>query len=49
MEITTIGLDIAEHWFWVHGVDGNGHVVVRRRLWCSGMIAYFRQACPNSQ
>jgi hypothetical protein len=39
MQITTIGLDLAKHWFEVHGVDANGHVVVRRRLWRSGVIA----------
>ena len=27
MQITTIGLDLAKHWFQVHGVDANGHVV----------------------
>ena len=42
MQITTIGLDLAKHWFQVHGVDANGQVVVRRRLWRSGVIAYFR-------
>ena len=46
MQITTIGLDLAKHWFQVHGVDGNGHVVVRRRLWRSGVIAYFRSLEP---
>ena len=25
MQITTIGLDLAKHWFQVHGVDANGH------------------------
>ena len=28
MQITTNGLDLAKHWFQVHGVDANGHVVV---------------------
>jgi len=46
MEITTIGLDLAKHWFQVHGVDANGRVVVRRRLWRSGVIAYFRSLEP---
>src|SRR5271155_1766112 len=46
MQITTIGLDLAKHWFQVHGVDANGHVVVRRRLWRSGVIAYFRSLEP---
>jgi transposase len=46
MQITTIGLDLAKHWFQVHGVDANGHAVVRRRLWRSGVIAYFRSLEP---
>ena len=29
MKITTIGLDLAKHWFQVHGVDAGGQVVVR--------------------
>ena len=31
MQITTVALDLAKHWFQVHGVDANGQVVVRRR------------------
>ncbi len=46
MQITTIGLDLATHWFQVHGVDATGHIVVRRRLWRSGVIAYFRSLEP---
>jgi transposase len=46
MQITTIGLDLAKHWFQVHGVNANGHIVVRRRLWRSGVIAYFRSLEP---
>ena len=46
MQITTIGLDLAKHWFQVHGVDASGRVVVRRRLWRSGVIAYFRSLEP---
>ena len=38
MQISTIGLDLAKHWFQVHGVDANGGVVIRRRLWRSGVI-----------
>ena len=30
--VTTIGLDIAKSVFQVHGVDGEGNVVVRRKL-----------------
>jgi hypothetical protein len=32
MHITTIGLDLAKHWFEIHGVDAAGKVVVKRRL-----------------
>ena len=46
MQITTIGLDLAKHWFQVHGVDANGQTVVRKRLWRSGVIAYFRSIKP---
>ena len=46
MKITTIGLDLAKHWFQVHGVDVNGRVVIRRRLWRSGVIPYFRSLEP---
>src|SRR5262252_6882660 len=46
MQITTIGLDLAKHWFQVHGVDADGRVVARRRLWRSGVIAYFRSLEP---
>ena len=47
MQITIIGLDLAKHWFQVHGVDADGHVVVRRRLWRSGVIPYFRSLEPE--
>jgi transposase len=46
VQITTIGLDLAKHWFQVHGVDANGRVVVRWRLWRSGVIAYFGSLEP---
>jgi transposase len=46
MQITTIGLDLAKHWFQVHGIDADGRVVVRRRLWRSGVTAYFRSLEP---
>jgi transposase len=46
MQITTIGLDLAKHWFQVHGVDADGQVVVRRRLRRSGVIAYFQSLEP---
>jgi transposase len=46
MQATTIGFDLAKRWFQVHGVNANGHVVVRRRLWRRGVIAYFRSLEP---
>src|ERR671933_1081111 len=46
MQVITIGLDLAKHWFQVHGVDANGHIVVRRRLWRSGVISYFQSLEP---
>ena len=46
MQITTIGLDLAKHWFQVHGVDADGRAVIRRRLWRSSVIAYFRSLEP---
>src|SRR6201990_1305895 len=46
MQITTVGLDLAKHWFQVHGVDADGRIVVRRRRWRSGVVAYFRSLEP---
>lgn len=31
-KITTVGLDIAKHVFQVHGINGAGAIVSRRRL-----------------
>jgi transposase len=41
MEITTIGLDLAKQVFQVHGVDGAGQVVLKRRLRRAQVITYF--------
>ena len=32
MDITTIGLDIAKNVFQVHGIDGEGQAVLRRKV-----------------
>ena len=32
MKIATIGLDLAKTLFQVHGVDSQGHIVVRKQL-----------------
>jgi transposase len=46
MQVSTIGLDLAKHWFQVHGVDATGQVVVRRRLRRSEVLAFFRTLPP---
>ena len=40
--ITTIGLDIAKSVFQVHGVDANGHLVIRRQLKRRHVLAFFQ-------
>jgi transposase len=42
MQITTIGVDLAKHWFQVHGVDADGKIVVKRRLCRSEVIEFFK-------
>ena len=46
MQITTIGLDLAKHWFQVHGVDANGQVVIRRKLRRGEVLAFFQSLTP---
>lgn len=46
MRITTIGLDLAKHWFQVHGIDASGQAVVRRRLRRGEVLAYFQSLEP---
>src|ERR1700739_1242013 len=41
--ITTIGLDIAKSVFQVHGVDAEGHVVIRRQLKRRYVLAFFEK------
>ena len=42
-EITTIGLDLAKTVFQVHGADGSGQAVMRRRLRRHQVLAFFAQ------
>ena len=42
MQVTTIGLDLAKHWFQVHGIDALGRTLVRRRLRRSEVLGFFR-------
>ena len=44
--VSTIGLDIAKSVFQVHGVDGNGLVVIRRQLKRRYVLAFFEKLPP---
>src|SRR5262245_17120839 len=44
--ITTVGLDIAKSVFQVHGVDAEGHVVVRRQLKRRYVLPFFQKLPP---
>ena len=46
MEITTIGLDIAKRVFQLHGVDGAGKAILRRKLQRSEVLAFFKALPP---
>jgi transposase len=56
-EVSTIGLDIAKSVFQVHGVDGSGAVVMRKRVGRSKVLELFDalspclvgiEACPSA-
>jgi transposase len=44
--ITTIGLDLAKKVFQIHGVDGEGKLVVTRKLRRKEVLAYFAKLVP---
>jgi transposase len=46
MQVTTIGLDLAKHWFQVHGVDASGAVALRRKLRRSEVLNFFQSLPP---
>ena len=55
-EVSTIGLDIAKSVFQVHGVDGDGAVVIRKRVSRAKVLEFFAalppclvgiEACPQ--
>lgn len=46
MQVATIGLDLAKHWFQVHGVDASGAAVIRRRLKRSEVLTFFADIEP---
>jgi transposase len=45
-EASTIGLDIAKSVFQVHGVDGEGNTVIRKRLPRSKVLTFFAELPP---
>lgn len=45
-KITTIGLDIAKHVFQVHGVDGAGAIMIRRKLRRNDVVEFFSALPP---
>src|SRR5215469_5634723 len=56
-EVSTVGLDIAKSVFQVHGVDGAGAVVIRKRVGRAKMLEFFStlppcligiEACPTA-
>ena len=46
MQVTTIGLDLAKHWFQVHGVDASGTIAIRRKLRRSEVLSFFQSLPP---
>jgi transposase len=40
-EITTVGLDLAKNVFQVHGADGDGRAVLRKKLRRAQVLAFF--------
>ncbi|APO70084.1 IS110 family insertion sequence transposase domain-containing protein (plasmid) [Rhizobium gallicum] len=45
-KITTIGLDIAKHVFQVHGINGAGATVSRRKLGRDDVVGFFKALPP---
>jgi transposase len=46
MQVTTIGLDLAKHWFQVHGIDTDGQIAGRRKLQRSEVLDFFQSLQP---
>ncbi len=45
-EITTVGLDLAKNVFQVHGADGAGRAILRKKLRRDQVLAFFSQLQP---
>src|SRR5215469_11913370 len=46
MQVTTIGLDLAKHWFQIYGIDARGGVAVRRKLRRGELLTFFQSLQP---
>lgn len=46
MQVSTIGVDLAKNVFQIHGVDGNGKVVITRQLRRKQVIEFFGKIAP---
>ncbi len=46
MQVITIGLDLAKNVFQVHGVDGTGRVVLRKKLRRKELLKFFSSVAP---
>jgi transposase len=46
MQVSTIGLDIAKYVFQVHGIDGDGKIVIRKKLPRGRVIEFFTGLTP---
>ena len=42
-DLATVGIDLAESVFQIHGVDENGRVLVRRQLRRGQLLAFFQK------
>ena len=45
----TIGLDIAKHVFQVHGADGVGHVLFRKRITRVKLLGFLAEVDPDRE
>jgi len=45
-EIITVGLDLAKNVFQVHGADGTGRAVLRKKLRRAQVLEFFSQLPP---
>ena len=45
-EVTTLGLDLAKTVFQVHGADGSGHAIIRKKLRRDQVLSFFSQVPP---